>query len=61
MLVPMEHSTALTVEQALQDAALRTGVPRLIVSDQGGDVRAGMKPPLSGRAVVELTSPARNI
>jgi hypothetical protein len=42
-LVPMEHSTAATVEQALEVAALRTGVPRLIVSDQGGDVRAGIE------------------
>jgi hypothetical protein len=41
-LVPMIHSTAATVEQALEDAAVRTGVPRLIVSDQGGDVRAGI-------------------
>jgi hypothetical protein len=42
-LVPMEHSTAATVEQALEKAALRTGVPRLIVSDQGGDVRGGIE------------------
>jgi hypothetical protein len=42
-LVPMEHSTGATVEQALEEAALRTGVPRLIVSDQGGDVRAGIE------------------
>jgi hypothetical protein len=41
-LVPMAQSSAATVEQALLDAALRTGVPRLIVSDQGGDVRAGI-------------------
>ena len=42
-LVPMEHSTAATVEQALEEAAVRTGVPRLIVSDQGGDVQAGIE------------------
>ena len=42
-LVPMVHSTAVTVEQALEEAALRTGVPRLIVSDQGGDVRGGIE------------------
>jgi hypothetical protein len=42
-LVPMTHSTAATVEQALEDAALRTGVPRLIVSDEGGDVRVGIE------------------
>ncbi len=42
-LVPMTHSTAATVDQALEDAALRTGVPRLIVSDEGGDVRVGIE------------------
>jgi hypothetical protein len=42
-LVPMTQSTAATVEQALEDAARRTGVPRLIVSDEGGDVRAGIE------------------
>jgi hypothetical protein len=42
-LVPMVHSTAATVEQALEKAALRTGVPRLIVSDQGGDVQGGIE------------------
>lgn len=43
VLVPMAHSTAATVEQALEQAALRTGVPRQIVSDQGGDVRGGIE------------------
>ena len=42
-MVPMVHSTAVTVEQALEEAALRTGIPRLIVSDQGGDVRGGIE------------------
>jgi hypothetical protein len=42
-LVPMVHSTAATVAQALEKAALRTGVPRLIVSDQGGDVQGGIE------------------
>jgi hypothetical protein len=42
-LVPMVHSTAATVEQALEKADLRTGVPRLIVSDQGGDVQGGIE------------------
>ena len=42
VLVPMAHSTAATVEQALEQAALRTSVPRQIVSDQGGDVRGGI-------------------
>jgi len=41
-LLPMTQSNAATVEQALEDAAVRTGVPRLIVSDQGGDVRGGI-------------------
>jgi hypothetical protein len=42
-LTPMVHSNAATVEKALEEAAVRTGVPRLIVSDQGGDIRAGIE------------------
>jgi hypothetical protein len=42
-LVPMAQSNAAAVQQALQRAALRTGVPRLIVSDEGGDVRGGIE------------------
>jgi hypothetical protein len=42
-LVPMVHSTAAKVEQALKEAELRTGVPRLIVSDEGGDVQGGIE------------------
>ena len=42
-LEPMPHSNAATVEKALEEAALRTGVPRLIVSDQGTDVRGGIE------------------
>jgi hypothetical protein len=41
-LAPMAHSTAATVQQALERAARRTGPPRLIVSDQGGDVLGGI-------------------
>ena len=41
-LVPMEHSTAATVQRALEQAGRRTGAPRLIVSDQGGDVLGGI-------------------
>jgi hypothetical protein len=41
-LSPMEHSTAATVQWALERAARRTGPPRLIVSDQGGDVLGGI-------------------
>ena len=39
----MPHSTAAAVEKALEEAALRTGVPRLIVSDEGTDVRGGIE------------------
>src|SRR5271166_4877300 len=42
-LVPMQQSNAMTVKQALEEAELRTGVPRLIVSDEGGDVRGGIE------------------
>lgn len=42
-LVPMPQSNAVTVKQALEEAALRTGIPRLIVSDEGGDVRGGIE------------------
>jgi hypothetical protein len=41
-LAAMEHSTAAAVHRALQRAAERTGPPRLIVSDQGGDVLGGI-------------------
>lgn len=37
-LVPMEISTGDAVEIELQNAALRTGVPRLLSSDQGPDL-----------------------
>lgn len=42
-LVPMPRSNAVSVKQALEEAVLRTGVPRLIVSDEGGDVRGGIE------------------
>jgi hypothetical protein len=41
-LAAMEPSTAAAVQRALQRAAGRTGPPRLIVSDQGGDVLGGI-------------------
>jgi hypothetical protein len=42
-LVPMEISNGDTVEIELENAALRrTGVPRLIVSDQGSDLLKGI-------------------
>ena len=42
-LVPMAHSNATTVERAIEEATLRTGIPRLIVSDEGRDVRGGIE------------------
>ncbi len=42
-LVPMEHSTAATLKRVLEQAEQRTGPPRLIVSDQGRDLRAGIE------------------
>ncbi len=41
-LVPMKQSTAATVKLALEEAERRTGAPRLIVSDQGGDLLGGI-------------------
>jgi hypothetical protein len=41
-LVPMEASNGQLVEGELELAALRTGVPQLIVSDQGGDLVKGI-------------------
>ena len=50
-LTPMQQSNAVTVKQALEEAELRTGVPRLIVSDEGGDVTG------RHRAVLRRSSP----
>ena len=41
-LVPMEHSPGAAVEIELENAAHRTGVPRLIVSDRGSDLTKGI-------------------
>ena len=41
-LVPMEKSNAALVEAELEQAVERTGRPRLIVSDQGPDLRKGI-------------------
>ena len=41
-LVPMEKSNGALVETELENAALRTGVPRQIVSDQGSDLLKGI-------------------
>ena len=42
-LVLMEHSTKEAVAAELEKAALRTGVPRQIASDQGSDLNGGVK------------------
>ena len=39
----MEHSTKETVAVELERAALRTGIPRQIVSDHGSDLNGGVK------------------
>jgi hypothetical protein len=41
-LVPMEKSNGALVEAELEHAVQRTGAPRLIVSDQGSDLRKGI-------------------
>jgi len=41
-LVPMEKSNGATVQAELELAAQRTGAPRLIVSDQGSDLKKGI-------------------
>src|SRR5262249_39033174 len=41
-LAAMEHSTAATVRGALERAAGRTGPPRRIAADRGGDVLGGI-------------------
>jgi hypothetical protein len=42
-LVPMTHSTHELVAIELEKALERTGIPRLIVSDQGSDVKKGIE------------------
>jgi len=42
-LVPMTRSNGDAVERQLEVAASRTGVPRLIVSDQGSDLVKGIR------------------
>lgn len=41
-LVPMEKSNGAAIETELENATRRTGAPRLIVSDQGSDLRKGI-------------------
>ena len=40
-VIPVEQSTGEIVDAQLEQAALRTGIPRQIVSDGGGDVKKG--------------------
>ena len=42
-LEPMTHATKETVDVCLEDAVLRTGVPRAIVDDHGADLHGGVK------------------
>lgn len=42
-LVPMEQSTGLLVDEQLEQVTARTGVPRLLVSDHGSDVKKGVE------------------
>jgi hypothetical protein len=42
-LVPMEHSNQYLVDAELEKATQRTAAPRLIVSDQGGDLVKGIE------------------
>ncbi len=42
-LVPMEKSNGALVEAELERAVQRTGAPRLIVSDQGSDLKKGIR------------------
>jgi hypothetical protein len=42
-LVPMASSTHEQVAAALEKASVRTGVPRLVVSDHGTDVKKGIE------------------
>jgi hypothetical protein len=42
-LVPMEQSNPYLVDAELEKATQRTGAPRLIVSDQGGDLVKGIE------------------
>jgi len=41
-LVPIRQSTGKIVDEQLEDAVTRTGVPRLIVSDDGRDLHCGL-------------------
>jgi len=40
-VLPVQHSTGEVVAEQLEEVARRTGIPRQIVSDRGGDVKKG--------------------
>jgi hypothetical protein len=42
-VMPLEKATGVVIQQELDKAAARTGRPRLIVSDQGSDVKKGIE------------------
>jgi hypothetical protein len=42
-LLPVEHSDKHVVQQQLEETVSRTGVPRAILSDHGGDLRGGIE------------------
>ena len=41
-LVPMDHSTGKLVDVEMEKVVIRTGVPRVIVSDEGSDLNNGV-------------------
>ncbi len=60
-LVPMTHSNGDAVERQLEVAALRTGVPRLIVSDQGNDLVKGIRDDAEWRPGVAHVADAAHV
>jgi hypothetical protein len=42
-LTPMEHSSGEQVQEQLQAAVLKTGIPRAIVSDEGTDLKRALE------------------
>ena len=59
-MVPMESATKESVDECLETAVERTGVPRAIVDDHGADLHGGVKlfqqrhPSRSGRGVYDV-------
>lgn len=52
-LVPMEKSNAALVETELEQAMQRTGRPRLVVADQGTDLRKGLADFVASTEILE--------